>query len=88
MLKERLSHQESLLAQEKLFADSLRAQGEEMGVARECVQTLEAKVEALMTHHATQNEQRELDARQSAEMMNMLNLKYFGVLRYPEKKKG
>ncbi|GFP54627.1 hypothetical protein TASIC1_0004025100 [Trichoderma asperellum] len=72
VLKEKLNHQESLLAQEKLLADSLRAQAEEMGVARECVQTLEAKVEALMTHHATQNEQHELDARQSAEMMNNL----------------
>ncbi|PTB44121.1 hypothetical protein M441DRAFT_453702 [Trichoderma asperellum CBS 433.97] len=44
VLKERLSHQESLLAQEKLFADSLRAQGEEMGVARECVQTLDTLI--------------------------------------------
>jgi uncharacterized protein YigA (DUF484 family) len=65
------------LAQEKQLADTLRAHSEEMGVARECIRTLEAKVEALMTHHTAQNEQHQLDVRQSAEMMDMLNLKYF-----------
>lgn len=68
-----------MLAQEKLFADTLHAQTEEMGVARECVRTLEAKVEALMAHHTTQNEQRQLDAQQRTEMMDMLNMKYFNV---------
>lgn len=67
------------MAQEKLLADTLRAQTDEMSVARECVQTLEAKVEALIAHHTTQNEQRQLDAQQSTEMMDMLNLKYFNV---------
>ncbi|KAM0525729.1 hypothetical protein ACHAPE_000440 [Trichoderma viride] len=79
-LKGKLAHQERLLAQEKLLAHTLRDQTEEMSVARECVRTLEAKVEALMAHHTTQNEQRQLDAQQSTEMMDMLNLKYFNVL--------
>ncbi|KAL7899641.1 hypothetical protein HDV64DRAFT_291080 [Trichoderma sp. TUCIM 5745] len=75
ILKEKLGHQEKLLAQEKLLDDALHAQTEEMRVARECIRTLEAKVEALMAHHTTQNEQRQLDTQQSTEMMDMLNKK-------------
>ncbi|KAK1248684.1 hypothetical protein MKX08_006904 [Trichoderma sp. CBMAI-0020] len=67
-LKEKLDHQERLLAETQL-ADTLRAQTEEMGVARECVRALEAKVEALMAHHTTQNEQRQLDAQQSTDIL-------------------
>lgn len=67
------------MAQEKLLDDALHAQTEEMRVARECIRTLEAKVEALMAHHTTQNEQRQLDTQQSTEMMDMLNKKYFTV---------
>lgn len=67
------------MVREKQTADGLRAQAEQMSVAGECVRSLEAKVEALMAHHTTQNEQHQLDARQSTEMMDMLNLKYFNV---------
>ncbi|RFU74153.1 hypothetical protein TARUN_8109 [Trichoderma arundinaceum] len=74
-LKEKLNHQEALLAQEKLSTDNLRAQAEEESRAYQCVRALEAKMDSLMAHHTTQNEQRESDAQQSTQMMNMLNLK-------------
>ncbi|KAL7924722.1 hypothetical protein ACQKWADRAFT_285787 [Trichoderma austrokoningii] len=74
VLKEKLNHQETLLDQEKLLTDTLRAQIDEMSVTRECLGTLEAKVEALMAHHTTQTE-RQLDAQQSTKLMKILNLK-------------
>jgi hypothetical protein len=64
-----------LLAQEKSFADKLRAQTEDKGATQQCVRTLEAKVDSLMAHHAIQNEQRESDAQHCAQMMSTLNLK-------------
>ncbi|KAL7791950.1 hypothetical protein V8C37DRAFT_381088 [Trichoderma ceciliae] len=74
-LKEKLNQQETLLAQEKLLADNLRTQAREQGIAQQCVQTLEAKVNSLMAHHVAQNEQRESDVQLSAQTMDMLNSK-------------
>ncbi|KAM0248276.1 hypothetical protein ACHAQJ_009517 [Trichoderma viride] len=72
-LKEQLNLQETLLAQEKSFADKLRAQAEEQSIAHECVRTLEAKVDALMAQHAAQGEQRGSDIHKSTQMMEVLN---------------
>jgi hypothetical protein len=58
----------------------LRAQAEEQNIAHECVRTLEAKVDALVAHHASQSEQRELGAQQSAQMIEMLSSKYLNML--------
>ncbi|UKZ76581.1 hypothetical protein TrVFT333_004288 [Trichoderma virens FT-333] len=79
-LKEKLALQEALLAQEKSFADKLRAQTEDKGATQQCVRTLEAKVDSLMAHHAIQNEQRESDAQHCAQMMSTLNLKLDSLL--------
>ncbi|EHK44249.1 hypothetical protein TRIATDRAFT_37053, partial [Trichoderma atroviride IMI 206040] len=44
VLKEKLNHQERLLAEETQLANTLRAQTEEMGVARECVRALDTLI--------------------------------------------
>ncbi|PTB68982.1 hypothetical protein BBK36DRAFT_1166854 [Trichoderma citrinoviride] len=74
-LKEKLSLQEVLLAQEKLFADHIHTQTEEQSMTYQCVRTLEAKVNALIAHQAEQDEQRHSDAQQNTQVMKMLSLK-------------
>ncbi|TFB06629.1 hypothetical protein CCMA1212_000661 [Trichoderma ghanense] len=74
-LKEKLTLQEVLLAQEKLFADHIHTQTDEQSMTYQRVRTLEAKVDALMAHQAEQDEQRHSDAQQNTQLMNMLSLK-------------
>ncbi|KAL7938545.1 hypothetical protein V8C35DRAFT_319715 [Trichoderma chlorosporum] len=79
-LKEKLKRQEALAAQEKLFADKLRSQTEGQDTTQQCIRELEAKVDALMAHHAIQDEQRESDSQQNTHLMGMLNMNLESLL--------